>query len=45
MELILPAGGRRRSLQAAALTGLALIVVIDWRIANRWERERSNQAS
>jgi hypothetical protein len=31
---------RRQTLRLTALVGLALIIVVDWRTANRWERER-----
>ena len=40
LELSLPPAAQRPTLRAIALMGLAVIVVVDWRAANRLERER-----
>ena len=40
LDFLLPAGSRIGVLQAVAIVGLLLIVVVDWRTANRWRRER-----
>ena len=40
LELLLPMSIRTQSLVLTAITGLVLVTVIDWKTANRWERER-----
>ena len=41
LEFIVPAAIRTPALQVTAVSGLVLITVFDWKLANRWERERS----
>jgi uncharacterized membrane protein len=41
LELVLPPSVRIEVLRLIAIGGLALVVVADWRTANRWERERA----
>jgi uncharacterized membrane protein len=40
LEFVLPPPLRIPVLRAIALIGIAAIIVIDWRTANRWARER-----
>jgi len=40
LEFVLPSTIRILTLRVCATAGVALIVIADWRIANRWERER-----
>ena len=40
LKFTLPPSMRTQTLRLTALAGLALIIVVDWRTANRWERER-----
>ncbi len=40
LELVLPVAIRTPVLRTIAIVGLAVIVVADWRTANRWRRER-----
>ena len=40
LEFAVPASIRTQTLRLTAIAGLALIIVVDWRTANRWERER-----
>jgi hypothetical protein len=41
LEFTVPVAIRTRALQVTAVSGLVLITTFDWRVANRWERERS----
>ena len=41
LEFAVPAPIRRQTLQLTAVAGLASIIVVNWRTANRWERERT----
>jgi hypothetical protein len=41
LELFLPLSMRNFTLAAVAAIGLIVIVVNDWRTANRWARERA----
>lgn len=41
LELLLPLEFRTPILRWTAIAGIAVIVAIDWRIANRWARERT----
>ena len=43
LEFVLPLSWRVPVLRTVAVIGLAVIVVADWRTANRGRRERSNQ--
>jgi len=40
LELVLPMSIRTPTLTLTAITGLVLVTAIDWRTANRWDRER-----
>jgi hypothetical protein len=40
LEFAIPPSMRTQTLRLTAIAGLALIIVVDWRTANRWERER-----
>jgi hypothetical protein len=40
LEFLLPASARIPVLRSIALVGLSIIIVADWRTANRWARER-----
>lgn len=42
LEFAVPPPLRTQTLRLTALAGLALIIVADWRTANRWARERMN---
>ena len=42
LEFALPLGFRTQVLRTVAIAGLGIIVVSDWRTANRWRREREN---
>jgi SdpI/YfhL protein family len=44
LEFVLPLSIRIEMLRAVASIGFATIVIMDWRIANRWERERRDSA-
>lgn len=44
LELVLPLSIRIGMLRAVASIGFATIVIMDWRTANRWERERRDSA-
>lgn len=44
LEFMLPMSLRISTLRLVAIAGLALITVVDWKIANQWERERSPAA-
>jgi hypothetical protein len=41
LEFVLPLSVRNQTLQAIAVVGMASITIVDWRTANRWERERT----
>lgn len=40
LEFVLPPSIRIETLRAVASIGFATIIIMDWRTANRWERER-----
>jgi uncharacterized membrane protein len=40
LELVLPSSIRTQALTLTAIAGLVLLTAIDWKTANRWERER-----
>ena len=40
LDFALPPASRLVVLRTVCLLGLALIVIVDWRTANRWRRER-----
>lgn len=40
LEFALPSSIRTQTLRLTALAGLVAITAVDWRTANRWERER-----
>ena len=40
LEFVLPLSVRTLTLRLAAVAGLVLIAAVDWRTANRWEREK-----
>ena len=42
LEFLLPAAIRTLVLRTVGIVGLGVIVVADWRTANRWRREREN---
>ena len=42
LEFVVPLSMRVVTLRAVASIGFASIVVMDWRTANRWERERAD---
>jgi len=42
LEFTVPQPVRTLTLRLAAVVGLVLITVVDWRTASRWERERRN---
>src|SRR5215203_1193013 len=42
LELVLPLSIRNQVLATIAVVGLTLSVVMDWRTANRWRRERES---
>ena len=44
LEFALPLSIRIGMLRAAASIGFATIIIMDWRMANRWERERKRSA-
>jgi hypothetical protein len=39
-EFVLPLSMRNEVLRAMASVGFAAIIILDWRTANRWERQR-----
>lgn len=41
LELTLPTSFRNPVLATVAVVSLVLVVVVNWRTANRWERERT----
>ncbi len=41
LEFVLPLSVRIGMLRAVASIGFAAIIIMDWRTANRWERERT----
>jgi uncharacterized membrane protein len=41
LEFIVPARALVMTLRLVAIVGLLAICIVDWRTANRWERERS----
>src|SRR5579871_4417957 len=43
LEFVLPVAVRIGVLRAVAVAGLAVIVIADWRTANRWRDERARQ--
>ncbi len=45
LEFTVPEPVMRQTLRLTALVGLAVIVVMDWRTANRWEREHAAHRS
>jgi hypothetical protein len=45
LEFVLPLSVRNETLRVVASIGLAGIVIVDWRTANRWERERRHPDS
>ena len=45
LELALPLSFRNQVLTGVAVVGLAVLVVADWRTANRWRREREGMPS
>jgi hypothetical protein len=45
LEFVLPPWARIWTLRVVGLIGVATIIVIDWRTANRWERERRDPGS
>jgi hypothetical protein len=42
LEFVLPIATRTLALRTVGILGLAVIVVADWRTANRWRRERES---
>lgn len=40
LEFVVPAPALVMTLRLVAFIGLLAIVIVDWRTANRWERER-----
>jgi hypothetical protein len=45
LEFVLPPWARIGTLRVVAFAGFATIIAVDWRTANRWERERSRPGS
>jgi hypothetical protein len=45
LEFVLPPSVRIATLRVIASIGFAAIIVLDWRTANRWARERSEAAT
>src|SRR2546425_3604589 len=45
LEFVLPASSRIAVLGVVGTAGVAVMVVVDWRTANRWRRERERGAS
>jgi hypothetical protein len=45
LEFVLPLSARITTLRLVASLGFAAIIVVDWRTANRWERERTDTGS
>jgi uncharacterized membrane protein len=43
LEFVLPPSIRIDTLRAIATIGFAAIVILDWRTANRWERQRTTR--
>lgn len=43
LEFLLPVTMRTWALRVIATIGVAAIVIVDWRTASRWERERSRK--
>lgn len=41
LELVLPLSLRNSVLSAVAVVGLLIVITVNWRTANRWERERT----
>jgi uncharacterized membrane protein len=42
LEFVLPLSARTLVLRTVGIVGVAVIVVADWRTANRWRRERES---
>jgi hypothetical protein len=45
LEFVLPLTARIVTLRVIATVGFFAIMIVDWRTANRWERERSSAHS
>jgi hypothetical protein len=43
LEFVLPLSVRNDALRAIATVGFAAIIILDWRTANRWARERNTR--
>src|SRR5262245_44098724 len=43
LEFVLPVSARSLTLSTIGSVGLVLIIVADWRTANRWRREREQR--
>ena len=44
LELVLPSNIRNVTLATVGIIGVAVILVADWRTANRWRREREKRS-
>jgi uncharacterized membrane protein YwaF len=42
LEFVLPRPIRNETLRVIASVGFAAIMIVDWRTANRWERQRTD---
>lgn len=45
LEFLLPAAVRIQTLRTIGIIGMGIILVADWRTANRWRRERETHIS
>jgi hypothetical protein len=44
LEFALPVAIRTQTLRVVAIGGMLVITIVDWRTANRWERERRSRS-
>ena len=45
LEFVVPLSARNATLRLVASIGFTAIILVDWRTANRWERERRDTGS
>jgi uncharacterized membrane protein len=45
LEFVLPASSRIAVLRVVGTVGFVIMIVVDWRTANRWRRERQRHTS